>query len=159
MSDAPTPDTSDAGTESSFNPITTQADLDRIIGERVARERNKFADYADLKTKADAFDAAEQANLSALEKMTKRAEKAENETAQLKFNAIKFEVAGEKSVPANLLSGTTREELEASADALVAFAGEQGKPRTPLPDPSQGRNQPPLNGSALEDMLRAKLNF
>lgn len=45
-----------------FKPPATQADLDRIIGDRVARERAKYADYDDLKAKAEAHDkAAEEA--------------------------------------------------------------------------------------------------
>ena len=31
----------------------TQADVDRIVRERVQRERGKYADYDDLKTKAE----------------------------------------------------------------------------------------------------------
>lgn len=42
--------------ESNFTPPASQADLDRIIQERVARERNKFADYEDLKAKATEYD-------------------------------------------------------------------------------------------------------
>ncbi|MEU8196345.1 hypothetical protein AB0C10_21415 [Microbispora amethystogenes] len=34
----------------------TQADLDRVVAERLARERSKFADYKDLKAKASQFD-------------------------------------------------------------------------------------------------------
>lgn len=41
-----------------YTPPATQADLDRIIGDRVARERAKYADYNDLKAKADAHDKA-----------------------------------------------------------------------------------------------------
>jgi hypothetical protein len=35
----------------------TQADLDRIVSERVTRERAKYADYGDLRKKASEFDA------------------------------------------------------------------------------------------------------
>lgn len=41
-----------------YTPPATQADLDRIVGERVARERAKYADYQELKTKAEAHDKA-----------------------------------------------------------------------------------------------------
>lgn len=36
-----------------FKPITSQDELNRIIGDRVARERSRFADYDDLKAKAE----------------------------------------------------------------------------------------------------------
>lgn len=38
----------------------TQADLDRIVSERVARERTKFADYDDLKARASEAKTAEE---------------------------------------------------------------------------------------------------
>lgn len=42
--------------ESTFTPPATQADLDRIIQDRLARERKNFADYEDLKAKATEYD-------------------------------------------------------------------------------------------------------
>ena len=34
----------------------TQADMDRVVAERVSRERAKYADHSDLKAKASEFD-------------------------------------------------------------------------------------------------------
>lgn len=46
----------------------TQAEMDAIIGERLARERSKYADYDEVKAKAAKFDEAEEANKSELQK-------------------------------------------------------------------------------------------
>lgn len=73
--------TSTAGGE--FTAITTQADFDKAIGERVTRERAKYADYADLKTKASEFDKLAEANKSDLDKATDRTTKAEAEVATI----------------------------------------------------------------------------
>lgn len=73
--------TSAAGAE--FTAITTQADLDKIIGERVARERGKYLDYEDLKTKAAEFDKLADANKSEIEKANERASAAEAEVAAM----------------------------------------------------------------------------
>lgn len=51
-----------------FTPITSQDDFDRRIGDRLAKERTKFADYDDLKAKATKFDEADAANKSELQK-------------------------------------------------------------------------------------------
>lgn len=51
-----------------YKPPATQDDLNRIIGERVAREREKFSDYADVKAKADAHDKIVAANQTEHEK-------------------------------------------------------------------------------------------
>ncbi len=40
-----------------FEPIETQEALDKIIGDRLAREKTKYADYDDLKSKAGLYDA------------------------------------------------------------------------------------------------------
>lgn len=47
----------------------TQDELNAQIGERLARERTKYADYDALKTKAAEFDKAAQAQLSETEKL------------------------------------------------------------------------------------------
>ena len=40
----------------SFKTIETQEELDRIIQDRIARERDKFADYDELKTKVTDYE-------------------------------------------------------------------------------------------------------
>lgn len=56
-----------------FEPITSQADLDRILGARLAREREKFADYDTLKTKASEYDKALEAARTDQEKAVEAA--------------------------------------------------------------------------------------
>lgn len=66
--------------------------------------------------------------------------KAEAESARVAL--LRYEIAAEKSIPSDairLLNGSTREELEEAADALVALIASQSKPKTPVPDESQGR--------------------
>ena len=38
-----------------FQPITSQEQLNALLGDRLARERAKFADYDELKAKAEKF--------------------------------------------------------------------------------------------------------
>lgn len=54
-------DNGDGGTggESTYMPPATQADLDRIIDGRLARERKKYEGFDDLKSKAEKWDAHE----------------------------------------------------------------------------------------------------
>jgi hypothetical protein len=70
-----------------YTPPATQADFDRVIGERVARERAKYADYDDLKAKADAHDAAVEAARSEHEKAVEAARKEGEEVATKAGNA------------------------------------------------------------------------
>lgn len=119
------------GEAKAFTPPASQADLDRIIADRVSRERAKFADYADLKAKADKFDQAEDAAKSELQKLTDRASQAEQALAQVRAEQaaerLRAEVAAAKGVPVGLLHGSDREALEAHADSLVAFRGDESK--------------------------------
>ena len=58
------------------NPETstfTQEQVDAIVAERLKRERAKYADYDDLKTKATKYDEAEEASKSELQKATEKA--------------------------------------------------------------------------------------
>lgn len=73
--------TSTAGDE--FKPITSQEDLNKVLNERLTRERAKFADYKDVKTKAAEYDKLAEANKSEIEKATERVTKAEAEVAKV----------------------------------------------------------------------------
>lgn len=62
----------------------TQAELDRHIADRLARQKAQFGDYDDLKSKASKFDELEQAQKSELER--EREARAAAEAAAAKAN-------------------------------------------------------------------------
>lgn len=69
-------DAGNGGADKTF----TQADVDRIVQERVARAKTTPPDdYEDLKAKAQKFDELEQANSTELDKAKTAREKAEKE--------------------------------------------------------------------------------
>ena len=113
-----------------FAAPASQEELDRIIQARLDRERKKFGDYDELKKAADRLAQLEEANKSEAEKTAERLAAAEKRAAELEAKALRSEVAAAKGVPSALLTGSTQEELEAAADALIAFRGEQ-KPAGP----------------------------
>ena len=104
----------------------TQAEMDTIIGERLARERAKYSDYEELKNKADAFDAAEEATKSDLQKATERAESLQAQLDALtKANeerALKEKISEETGIPVKLLRGSSEEDLRAQAEAIKSYA-------------------------------------
>lgn len=63
-----TPPEQQSDRKSAFEPITSQAELDRVLSGRLDRERAKFADYEAMKAKASQFDEIEEANKSELQK-------------------------------------------------------------------------------------------
>lgn len=117
--------TEEHGGHEEFSAITTQEDLDKIIGARLDRERKKYAGFEDLKAKAEKYDAIEEGQKTELQKLQERIEKAEKENAVFKqreqVSTWAAEVSKETGVPANLLRGSTKEELEAHAEQLKEF--------------------------------------
>lgn len=111
----------------------TQADLDRIVQDRLAKEKGKYADYDDLKTKAQKLEEIEQANASEAEKAAKRAEQAE----------AKVSAATDKLRRANLLAALAEKEL----------TGAKGKAAAKLLDTVEfGDDDEPTN---LDDAITA----
>jgi len=106
-----------------WTPPATEEEFEKILGNRVYRERAKYADYEDFKAKATEFDKAQEASKSDIEKASARAEKAEKELEAVRLESVRSSVALAKSLTptqAKRLVGTTREELEADADELLA---------------------------------------
>lgn len=81
-----------------------------------------------LRSKAERFDKAELEKLDEVEREKVRADAAEKRAAELEARTLRAEIAAAKGVPAALITGSTKEELEASADALIAFRGDKAKP-------------------------------
>lgn len=119
----------DAG-QSRESRMFSQDQVNTLLAEEKRKAKAKYADYEELKAKADQFDQAREDAKSDLQRAIERAEKAESTLAQREHQLLVAEVAAAKGVPAGNLTGTTREELEASADALLAWAGpKQEEPR------------------------------
>jgi membrane protein involved in colicin uptake len=108
---------------------------------------------AQAKSNADAAKRLadiEEAQKTAEQKAADALAAAQQRAAEAEARALRAEVVAEKQVPANLakfITGSTREELEAAADELLAAvpAARSG----PKQDPSQGaRNSEPVKGEA-----------
>ena len=110
----------------------TQSELDAIIGDRLARAKEKYSDYETLKDKASKFDQLEEASKTELQRATERAEKAEAELSQMKHDneikAMREKVAKETGVPVNLITGSTEDECMEQANAIKEFAVPNGYP-------------------------------
>jgi hypothetical protein len=98
----------------------TQSDVDRIVRERVARERAKYADYDELKAKADGAKTVEQ-KLADLEGKYSAAE----------ARAIRSDIAAKHGISAEdrdlFLTGTDEATLTAQAERLAARDADRKK--------------------------------
>lgn len=92
----------------------SQDDVNRIVQERLQREREKYSDYDELKS------AAERAQELETEKQTLAEKLAEFEAKEERQKLVST-VADETGVPADALRGETKEELEAHAEVLKSL--------------------------------------
>ena len=110
----------------------TQAELDKIVQNRVYEERKKLADYDDLKAKADELDQLKEANNTELQEAQDRAAKAEKDLADLKaaeaLRESRAKVSAETGVPSELLTGENEEACKEQAKKILEFAKTKGYP-------------------------------
>lgn len=112
--------------------VFTQAELDKVVADRLARERQKYEGFSELKEKAAKFDELEAASKTELQKATEKAEKLEQELNTLRKNeevrTIRAKVAKSEGIPENLLTAETEEGCIEQARAINAYANPNGYP-------------------------------
>lgn len=126
----------------------TQADIDRVVSDRLDRERKKYEGYDDLKAKAEKYDELSEKDKSESEKLAGKLTKAEQERDQAKSALLRHRIAAEKKLPAEFidrLQGSSEEELAADADKLLELVKApaqnpefDGGTREPAPEPKSG---------------------
>ena len=124
--------TTKVGSTEETGKTFTQAEMDSIIEGRLAREKQKYADYESLKEKAGKYDELQEAQKSELQKATEQTAALQKELDQLKnankLKDIRESVAKETGVPAELLTGTDEESCKAQASAILKFAKPKNYP-------------------------------
>lgn len=116
---------------SEFKIIETQAELDAIVKQRVAREREKFNDYEQLQKRVKEL---EEQNISLESALKNREESDENYTKQIvqlehkissyETTALKQRIALQQGLPFELaerLNGEDEQSLRKDAEQLSAF--------------------------------------
>lgn len=140
--------------ESQGGRTFTQEEVNAIIADRLNRERSKYSDYDTLKTKAEQFDAAQEAEKTELQKETDRANAlqakldAMNKATELRN--IREKVSKDTGVPTDLLSGDTEEACSDQAKAILAFAKTGNYPKVK----DGGETHPPV--MTKEEILAIK---
>jgi hypothetical protein len=97
-----------------------------------------------LKDDAERWREYEQSQKSDHEKLAERLATAESTASEAVAQLTRYEVATQKGIPADaleLLQGSDRTQLEASADKLLSLIADQSKPKL-RPDTNQGQPAP-----------------
>ena len=150
-----------------FKAPSSQEELDRIIQKRLDRERSKFADYDDLKSKADklrefeeAQKTAEQKREEELEKLRVRASELESELSKKDRDILAQKVAADKGVAVRWITGDTKEDMESSADEFLDAAKTvAGSSKRVGYVGSQGTGDPTPSATSLDDVRERAKRF
>lgn len=166
MSDNPNPNPNPASTEDGPKPTETpkpgdqpkpagtftQADVDRIVQDRLAQQaKNKFGDYEALKTEAGKSKTLEER----VAEMESRASKAEQSALRATIAAThgistKKGADGSPSPAELLLTGADEASMTAQAQALAGLHAEQKKHGNFAPNEGKGNGTTPKADPKLE---------
>ena len=120
-------------------PVTTQEQLDKIVKDRLEREREKvrseFSDYDDLKAKALQLDELEKSGSEELKKALAEVDNLKGELQTRDENAklqqMRKQVAKDTGVPEDLIQGADEESMKTFAEAVASFAKKPSAPIIP----------------------------
>ena len=155
-------------------PVVPESTENQPAGEEGAKPDEPLgeAGLTALKAERERANAAEKAAKEALarvkefedrdkseaQKQQEALEAAQRELAELTVAKARAEVAAAKGVPAALLTGSTQEELEASADALIAFKGEPAPQKLIIPKEGNTPNIAATNAERFAALVEGQLS-
>lgn len=137
-----------------FKPITSQEELNRIIGERV--KRAKPADYDELKQKAAKLDEIEQANQTEAEKQAKRLADLEAELNNTRRESLRLKIASAHGITDAddidlFLTGADEETLTKQATRLAERTADRKKTNHV---PAEGKTPIASGDDSMRDFTR-----
>lgn len=124
---------------SDFKIIETQEELDAIVKARLSREREKYADYDDLKKQLADFEAKETTYQNTINDLktretdlTSQIESLNGDLTKTKLQTAKQRIATEYGLPLDLadrLQGDDEDGFKADAERLASYLA----PKQPTP--------------------------
>lgn len=145
---------------SEFKPITTQEEFDAAIKERLSREKAKYSDYDQLKSRVTELETENVGLKSTIEATNqskadadKQLEEMQNQISNYETASLRTRVALQYGLPYDLadrLQGTDEDSFKADAERLAGYM----KPKESIPPLKT--NEPNLGDdkdAALKGML------
>lgn len=123
-----------------FQPIETQEEFDRLIGERLKRERetleSKYSDYNDLSTankdlqkQVDELTKSLNETTASVKDKETALESLQAQVSKHEKDAMKTRIAHELNLPYELagrINGDDEKSMRADAESLATYIGNQG---------------------------------
>lgn len=149
---------------SEFTPITSQEDLNRVLGDRL--KRAKPADYDDLKAKASRFDELEAEKLTETQRLQSQLDAATATSTETQRENARLKVIADEGIPKKyhgLVHGSTPEALAESAAAVKELIGSSqertGNKVSYVNLDGDGSESLALNGDGIESALKNALGI
>lgn len=136
----------------------TQADIDRIVADRVDRERKKYADYNDLKSRAAKLQEIEDAKKSETDKLNDQLAAAQVELQTLRVEKIRQQAGRDAKLDPELWEFITESDPETALEQAKRLAKRTAAPEPPEParaDMRQGARTPAPAGQSANDWIRS----
>lgn len=137
--DAPSAETGGDAPDTQDAPAAAEATASQVDWEAEARKWKELSRKNESRMKENAekarlYDEAQEQGKSELQKAQEAAAKAEARAAAMEAEAMRARVAAATGVDADLLYGSSEEELRASAERLLAWRGAQVPKGAPATD-------------------------
>lgn len=136
--------------------------INGLLANQKREVRGQFADYDDLKAKAAEYDKVVEANKTEAQKQAEALAAAQAKVAEYEkreqIAAWKAEVSAESGVPANVLAGSTKEEIAAHAETLKPLISQASTGPQPIAGEGQAAALA-LNGDGIESALKSALGI
>nr|DAR03583.1 MAG TPA: major capsid protein [Caudoviricetes sp.] len=150
---------------SEFKPITTQEEFDAAIKERLSREKAKYSDYDQLKSRVTELETENvglkstiEANNQSKADADNQLEKMQSQIADYETASLRTRIALQHGLPYDLadrLQGTDEESLKADAERMAGYM-KRAQPVAPVRE-----TEPQVGDSKtmqMKSMLR-ELNY
>lgn len=125
----------------------TQSEVDKIVQQRLAKERNSES-YKTLEQKAKAYDEAEEANKTELQKALERIQQLETDNKRQQHDNLIASACLRHNIPAeyaDMVTGSDEESVNKSAERLAKLVNHQSNS-----EQSQQRDTQPLNSEGSQ---------
>lgn len=148
---------------SEFKPITTQEEFDNAIKARLSREKEKYGDYDQLKSRVAELEEENaglkstiEANRQSKADADKQLEVLQNQISGYETASLRTRIALQYGLPYDLadrLQGTDEESFKADAERLAGFM-KRAQPVAPVRDtePQVGDNKTMQMKSMLREL-------
>jgi septal ring factor EnvC (AmiA/AmiB activator) len=138
----------------------TQAEVDKIVADRVARERKKFADYDDLKKKAAKLQQIEDGQKTEAQKLNDQLAAQSVELQELRVEKIRRAAASAAGLDPDLAEFiTAADEGEATEQARKLAERLKANTKSTAPDFKQGTRSTPPPTRSRDELLRGLAGF